>query len=559
MKKVLAILLTAAMVMAMGLTAFAATQTETYSGTGASTDGSITISNATKNQEYTIYKVFDANPSGTEGLVAYTANKTVRDWLSTDSAAQELFKFTEVVANTTYNVEKKSDSVTDAQIINFFKGLVTEEDGTTTVDRNLTSLKVAETTATETNVKFDKVPYGYYVVQSSLGAVVSVDTTNKAVTIVDKNQDGPSWNIDDQGTGKAFTDENKTVVTESNNGTTVTSTVNSANYGDTLHYVIGINTTNYDGDEQITDYYVKDTLAAGLQYDKTKVEVYVGETKLESSAYTLTWGTGTDNGFEITIPWVNETASKFDSPNTIKVYYDATVLDTAALAGEGNKNTANFTYKTTSDEEKKPYDETKEKGTTTYVYALGILKVATNKDKAVTDTVLSGATFTLKDNDGNAVNVVEETAGSGTYKLDTATTGTKSNVVVSPTSGLITVKGLKAGTYKLTETKAPAGYNLVSGDIEVEASVAQTSTYTTTITTHYDGDGHVVSETTDGGVDTTKTASVNVVPVTVENRAGGELPETVGMGTTIFYVAGMMLVIGAGVIMITRRRMEGNF
>lgn len=558
MKKVLAIVLAMAMAMAMSVTAFAAAQTETYSGSDASTDGSITISNATKNQKYTIYKVFDANPSGTEGLVAYTANKAVYDWLSADTTAKDLFKFTEVVTGTTYNVEKKSDSVTDEAIINFFKGLIKEENDATTVNTTLAGLKVAEATASDANVTFDKIPYGYYVVQSGLGAVVSVDTTNKAVTIIDKNQDGPSWDIDDQGTGKAFTDGNKNVVTETTGGTTTTSTVNSANYGDTLHYVIGVNTTNYDGDKQITDYYVKDTLAAGLEYDKTegKVEVYVGSTKLESSAYTLTWGTGTDNGFEITIPWVNGTTPKYESPNTILVYYDAKVLDTATLAGEGNKNTANFTYKTTSDDEKKPYDDTNKKETTTYVYALGILKVATNKDKATTDTVLPGATFTLKDNDGNAVNVVEETAGSGTYKLDTATTGTKSNVVVSPASGLITIKGLKAGTYKLTETKAPAGYNLVQGDISVEASVAQTSTYTTTITTHYDVDGHVVSQTTDGGVDTTQTASVNVVPVTVENRAGQELPETGGIGTTIFYVIGSVLVLGAGVMMITRRRMS---
>ena len=91
LKKVLSIVLAVAMVLAMGLSVFA--QTETYTGSDASADGSITINNATVNQKYTIYKVFDANPSGTEGLVAYTATEAVYTWLSADSTAKELFSF----------------------------------------------------------------------------------------------------------------------------------------------------------------------------------------------------------------------------------------------------------------------------------------------------------------------------------------------------------------------------------------------------------------------------------------------------------------------------------
>ena len=555
LKKVLSIVLAVAMVLAMGLSVFA--QTETYTGSDASADGSITINNATVNQKYTIYKVFDANPSGTEGLVAYTATEAVYTWLSADSTAKELFKFTKNVKGS-YNVEAVDDTDdTKEAIIAFFKSLVSESEGTTTVDTTLAGLKIAETTATESSLTFDKIPYGYYVVQSALGAVVSVDTTNKAVTIIDKNQSGPSWDIDDEGTGKAFTDEDLNIITETENGTTTTTTVNSVNYGDTLHYVLGINTTNYDGDEQIIKYFLKDTLGGGLEYDQESIQVFVGTTELGESAYSVEWKTTDgDNEFEVTVPWVNsDNEALYASPNTIKVYYDAVVTDTAVLAGEGNKNTANFTYQTTGNN-KTPYDDQNESETTTYVYALGILKVATNEDLEETNTVLSGATFTLTDNDGNAVYVVEKTEGSGVYVLNTSTTGTKSNVVVSPESGLIIIKGLEAGTYKLKETAAPEGYNLVKEDISVEASIAQTSTYTTTIITHYDENGHVVSQETTGGADITTTTDVNVVPVTVENKAGQELPQTGGIGTTVFYMIGSILLIGAGVILITRKRMS---
>lgn len=555
LKKVFSIVLAVAMVLAMGLSVFA--QTETYTGSDASADGSITINNATVNQKYTIYKVFDANPSGTEGLVAYTATEAVYTWLSADSTAKELFKFTKNVKGS-YNVEAVDDTDdTKEAIIAFFKSLVSESEGTTTVDTTLAGLKIAETTATESSLTFDKIPYGYYVVQSALGAVVSVDTTNKAVTIIDKNQSGPSWDIDDEGTGKAFTDEDLNIITETEDGTTTTTTVNSVNYGDTLHYVLGINTTNYDGEEQIINYYLKDTLGGGLEYDQESIQVFVGTTELGESAYSVEWKTTDgDNEFEVTVPWVNsDNEALYASPNTIKVYYDAVVTDTAVLAGEGNKNTANFTYQTTGNN-KTPYDDQNESETTTYVYALGILKVATNEDLEKTNTVLSGATFTLTDNDGNAVYVVEETEDSGVYKLDTSESATKSNVVVSPESGLIIIKGLEAGTYKLKETAAPEGYNLVKEDISVEASIAQTSTYTTTIITHYDENGHVVSQETTGGADITTTTDVNVVPVTVENKAGQELPQTGGIGTTVFYMIGSILLIGAGVILITRKRMS---
>ena len=101
-------------------------------------------------------------------------------------------------------------------------------------------------------------------------------------------------------------------------------------------------------------------------------------------------------------------------------------------------------------------------------------------------------------------------------------------------AGKATVEGLDANTsYWLQETKAPAGYNILAKRVEVKIEEAN-------LTTTMDGD---VWETGDGGVQIT-------------NQTGTELPETGGMGTTLFYVVGGLLVVGAAVLLITRRRMS---
>ena len=102
---------------------------------------------------------------------------------------------------------------------------------------------------------------------------------------------------------------------------------------------------------------------------------------------------------------------------------------------------------------------------------------------------------------------------------------------------MIAVEGLDADTYYLEETKAPGGYNKLAGPVEVEIS-------------------HTV---TDEGVHMTHTLkqdTTNVEKVEIENKSGTELPETGGIGTTIFYVLGSILVIGAVVLLITKKRMN---
>lgn len=126
--------------------------------------------------------------------------------------------------------------------------------------------------------------------------------------------------------------------------------------------------------------------------------------------------------------------------------------------------------------------------------------------------------------------------------------------ITTPASGVIVVKGVKSGTYEIKEVTAPAGYNKLTAPVTVTAvKTGETSTHTTV---YLDKDGNVVDESakvTEVKVDINTIAATALVVV---NKAGTELPSTGGVGTTIFYVLGSVLVLGAVVLLVTKKRMS---
>jgi len=136
-------------------------------------------------------------------------------------------------------------------------------------------------------------------------------------------------------------------------------------------------------------------------------------------------------------------------------------------------------------------------------------------------------------------------------------TGTKPDVkftVTTDEEGLLTFTGLAAGDYVLEETEAPAGYNKLDKKLYINVSAGTTEegnldTHTWTITYKLGEDGEVQTLTA-------AATDANLFKLEIENKTGTELPSTGGIGTTIFYVVGAILVIGAGVILITKRRMD---
>ncbi|MDO5798851.1 MAG: SpaA isopeptide-forming pilin-related protein [Eubacteriales bacterium] len=148
------------------------------------------------------------------------------------------------------------------------------------------------------------------------------------------------------------------------------------------------------------------------------------------------------------------------------------------------------------------------------------------------ETALADAIFTLsKDSKGtNPIKFVEDITTGDIYRV--AKTGeTGEPTVTTPTSGRFTIKGLDAGTYYLTETQQPAGYNKLKDPVKV-----------------------VIKE--DGTITVGENTTTPVNEVKVENNTGSILPSTGGSGTTLIYILGAVLVLGSSVVLITKKRMR---
>ena len=127
-------------------------------------------------------------------------------------------------------------------------------------------------------------------------------------------------------------------------------------------------------------------------------------------------------------------------------------------------------------------------------------------------------------------------------------------------NGLLVIEGLMtSATLTVQETVAPDGYNKLEGTIEAKATKTGKTVTTTSSTTYYDATGAVVEteeESTTSSTVITTIDELKAAAIEVENKQGAELPSTGGIGTTIFYIVGAILVIGAGVILVTKRRMD---
>lgn len=519
-KKLTSLLLALVMLLALGTTAFAAE-------TAGNANGSITIKNATVDKSYSIYKVFDLtySTSQDETNVAYTYTKNGENdaFLSALQGDDSPFTLTVTPTAGKYTVTLK-DGKDAAAISAFLSG---QKDNLTAVDTKK---------ADSDTVLFTGLAYGYYFATSEVGTTLTIDSTLPNVEIIDKNQ-GPTWDNEDPNNPDS---ENPGKVIVNADGTKTT--VNSVNFGDTVNFSVAVNATAYVGDKQATYYYITDTLADGFSA-ATGIEVYVGGVKktLDTDYSLIQSG----NTFTVTVPY----AESYGANAVIEVKYSATVLNTALLADSGNLNKANFTYgtKTPGDPTPTPtpdpeFPSENEKTTTTYVYALGIVKVDPQGN------TLKGAEFSVKDAEGNDI---WATGDNGVYEYCPADTEGAVKQFTTDDNGVLVIKGVAAGTYSVTEQVAPNGYNLLNGSTNVEAKLKEQ--YTTKVTTYLDEEGKVTNAVTTSTKD--YDAGVNVTGLVIVNNKGTELPSTGGMGTTLFYVLGGVLVVGAAVLLVVKKRM----
>lgn len=304
-------------------------------------------------------------------------------------------------------------------------------------------------------------------------------------------------------------------------------------------------------------YIFHDTLSTGLTLNENSIKVYVASNKAGTDKVEITTGwTKAVSGQTFTVSFADlKTVTGVSQGKYIIVEYTATLNQSAVIGLPGNSNEVYLEYSNKPDQSGSGENNT---GNTpkdevlVFTYELDTTKV----DGSHTETKLRGAKFVLLNSDGTKVATISDGKFSGWTNVPTAgdngeISWPETSVLTSNEKGLFTVTGLDAGTYKLREIVAPAGYNLLKKDIVVviTATIGANADGKTTLTN--------LAVTADG---TAGTGNVNsgIVGITVANNKGATLPETGGIGTTIFYTVGGILVLVAVVLLVTKKRMNGT-
>lgn len=299
-------------------------------------------------------------------------------------------------------------------------------------------------------------------------------------------------------------------------------------------------------------YYVEitDTMSKGLTYNENVKVLVDGVDATEK--FTISSSVDTTSG-KTTLTIKNENILKDNlatNNSVITVYYTCTLNKDAVLGSAGNPNDVDLIYSNEPDSD--GHGKTPKDYAIVFTYKPLINKVDSSK------TPLEGAGFTLyKKIDGAWVEIQKIEAAEGLTQFG--------------------FKGIDDGDYKLVETKVPDGYNKID-DIyfTLTASHEETATAANGIATltSLSGSGTIgdptvegftrIDITTDmasGGADTTvdgKTVKTGNVSMDVVNKAGTELPTTGGIGTTIFYTLGAILVLDAAILLVTKKRMTAE-
>lgn len=506
----------------------------------AGTDGKITVTST--NPEFngktiTVYKMF--NETGTGDSERYELVDAWKGFFTTDAGQGGIGLTDDAnLSDAAYTYVKNLGKDNDQAVSDFAKKAAAwAADDSHSITGTLSSGATGSGNPATYTARVTSLAYGYYLVIPQTGSTPSAEAPYTG-----RGTDAMLVNVNDsEGATQELKSVYPTLTKQVENESGADSTPGdhaSAQVGDTLTFTL--TSTIPDMSEYTSyDFIFHDTLSTGLTFTPGSVEVYVGGTKLDNAGnadFTVTEPDGEDGG-QLTVTMNDfKTRQQANAGKEIKVVYKATL----------NKNavTENVTDATTNEAHIEYSNDPSTGGTgetgddKVYVYDF---EFTINKTDGTNP--LGGATFTLKDNaePANTINLIQVQAGDDTdpaiYRVAEAGEQSTTTNVVTPESGKVIIRGLEAGTYHLTETNAPEGYNKVDGDITV------------TITATYNEDGTLASWTvnTDG-----TNHEVEVV-----NHAGTILPGTGGMGTVIFTVVGVAIVV-AGVVWYTRRNKALN-
>lgn len=453
--------------------------TSAYADSGTNDNsGSITINDAEPGHTYNAYQVLVLESYNKDAKAySYKANADWANWL----AQQTKYVSIDDQGYVTW--------VKDANVKAFAKAALAHATEAKIVAK-------ATKTADSATVSFTGLNLGYYLVDTTVGTLCSLDTTTPDVVMEEKN-DLPGINKEvKEDSTDSWGDEN------------------TAEIGQTVEFK-----TTISAKPGAESYVLHDVMSAGLTLDPGSIEA-AGLTKgqnAQSGDYHVI-ATGLTDGCTFEVVFHQSYLDTITSDTNIVVTYDAVVNENAVIAGDGNSNKTQLKFGEDSDYET-TWDETK-----TYTYKVDVVKTdGSNK-------VLDGAEFKLYDakTGGNEIALVK--VSDGVYRF--AKDG-EIGVAATTKNGQLEIKGFDANTtYWLEETKAPEGYNKLAGRVEIAVKDANIDA-TVNGDTWHEGDG-----------------GVHIV-----NKTGSELPSTGGIGTAIFYALGGALVLGA-IVFLSRKRVK---
>lgn len=380
------------------------------------------------------------------------------------------------------------------------------------------------------------VPTGYYLIKDN-GPV----NDGEAYSLYVVQVVGPTTISPKVGT---TTSDKKVKDTNDSTANSTTDWQDSADYdiGDAVPFklsaTIAQDYANYTHDYKLTFHDKEDT---GLSFNKDSVKVYVDGTLITTGYEVVTEGLTGGCTFEVRFANLKDIASVHVG-SVISVEYTSTLNNQAVIGSTGNKNTSHVTY-TNNPNDKQAGENGKTPDDVVIVFTYQTIVNKVTKNPAYDASKDTGKTGT--DSDGNKEFISLKGAGftlhkknaSGAYKA-----------VGSELKGedmtTFTWSGLDDGDYKLVETTTPSGYNTIP-DIEF-----------TITATHDASSDNPTLISLNGGDKFTGEISTGVVSANIENQSGAQLPSTGGIGATIFYVLGSVLVIGAAVLLVTKKRMS---
>ena len=499
MKKLAALLLALLLVLTM-TTAFAEEK--------ATELGSITINGVGATATYEIYRLLDLESYNTT-TKAYSY-KVNADWAAF-FAEEETQKYFAVDSQGYATWIAGED---DATVATFAKGALSyaKKEGIAPVE---STKNEGDFVITGTTGVFSDLVLGYYLVDSSVGALCGLTTTNPDASINAKN-------------GIPTLDKQVEEDSTSNFGDS-----NTADIGQTVNFRTTVNV--HAGAE---NYVLHDKMSDGLTFKGVNlVELLVPGSDGATTTKTLDEGTHytintTTDGCTFEVIFTKELCDTLETNNKLIVHYSAMLNRDAIIAGEGNSNQAWLEY---GEENYTTHDKTN-----TFTFGIDIVKTDSQ------NKLIDGAGFKIYSEltGGHEIAVVPLTKkvegqekevpvldknGNPIYRrARTDETG----VEILVKGGKVTVVGFDNGTYYLEETTTPSGYNQLSARQKFIIA-----------------DGNL-DATFNGDIFSTG-SGVHVV-----NKSGTMLPETGGIGTTLFYVFGGMLAAAAVVLLVTKKRMS---